>query len=233
MAASSAAPSGDPHRLPGRQRHDPGGVEIGPRERQHLPRLVRQRGERQPLPQGRVGGEARGAEGVADDGEALAARRPRAGQRFGGGEQVVERFDQQHAAAAQRRAERRVLLSGRVQQPQAGPQRHHRPQPGGGAGGGEEAPRIADAAYVQQDRAGARIAAQPVQHHREADILVAAGAQHMAESHAVRRRPVQHRAADGTGLRHQRHPPRARRQRGDGRVQPDGGHGEPHRVGAQ
>ncbi len=115
----------------------------------------------------------------------------------------------------------------------AGPDRHDRAQPRRRAGGRQEDPAVLDAAHVQQDGAGARIARQPVERHAEAEIGVAADADDVAEADAVRPGPVQHRAAQRGGLRHQRQPPLGRRQVGARGVEAQLGHDQPERPRSQ
>ena len=115
----------------------------------------------------------------------------------------------------------------------ARPDRHHRPQPRRGAGGGQEGAAVPQLPDIEQDRAGAGIARQPVQHQAEADIRAAADADDVAEADAVRLRPVQHRAAQRRRLRDQPDPAGGRRQMRARGIQPDGGHGDAERARPQ
>jgi len=176
------------------------------------------------------------ADGIGDDGDSLVARRAGAGQGLGGGQQVRQAPHPDHPGAAEGGVEHRVLPAGRVPQPAAGVDRDHGAQPRRGAGRRHEAPAVLDAADVEQDRAGAGVAGQPVEHQAEADVGAAADADHVAEADAVRLRPVQHRPAQRRGLRNQRHPAGLRLEVRAGRVEaerrdddPEGGRPEhPH-----
>ena len=148
-----------------------------------------------------------GADGGADDRQVVAANGRARDSVSAAASRSSSRFT--HSTPARRNAasNARSAAAVGVHHPQAGADRHHRPQLGGGACGGQEQPMVLDPADVQQDRAGVRVARQPVQHHAVADVVVVADADDMAEANSVRLRPVDHRAADGGGLRHQRKPP--------------------------
>ena len=108
-----------------------------------------------------------------------------------------------------------------------------RAQPGGGAGGGDEAAGVAQVADVQQHRAGIGIAGEPIQHQAEAHIGIPANAGDGGEAHAVRRRPIQHHAAQGGGLGDQGEPTRRRGDMGAGEVQLPFRHHHAERAGAE
>ncbi len=210
----------------------------GLRQRRQARRVIRLDvddvgGQSQPVAQHRVGGHPAGADRVGDDAQCLAADRAGTGEDFGRGQQVVEIGDAQHARATQRGLEGTFRGAARVRQHATGPDRHHRPQPRCGAGGGEKRPPVAQLPDVEQDRAGARVAGQPVQHQAEADIGAVADADDVAEADAVRLRPVQHRAAQRCRLRHQSEPAGRHRQMRARGVQSDAGHRDAERFRAQ
>ena len=96
------------------------------------------------------------------------AHRPGARQSPRGGQQVLQPvMHSTPAAAAPPRARSSASPVGFRRPAAAGADRHHRPQPRCSAGGGQEQPPVLELADVQQDRAGAGIARQPVQHHAE------------------------------------------------------------------
>ena len=187
----------------------------------------------QSVAQHRVRRHPSGADRVGDDAQRLAAHRPGAGEDFGRRQQVLEAGDAQHARPAQRRLEGALRGAARVGEHAARPNRHHRAQPRRGAGGGEEGAPVPQLPDVEQDRAGAGIARQPVQHQAEADIRAAADADDVAEADAVRLRPVQHRAAQRRRLRHQADPAGRRRQMRPRGIQPDAGHRDAERFRSQ
>ena len=92
---------------------------------------------------------------------------------------------------------------------------------------------VADAADVEQDGAGAGVAAEPVQDRGEAEIGIAADADDVAEADAVGLRPVEHGAAQRRRLRDQREPAGPGWQMTGGGVETGAGDDDAERAGSE
>ena len=186
----------------------------------------------------RVGGDAAESDAVADEGDAVAVAEIRrahadAGERFRRGEQVLQPGHAEHAGAAQRRLHHRVAEARAVGLAPARPERHHRARAGDGARGGDEGAAVPDAADVEEHDARFRVAGDPVERGGEADIGVAADADHVAEAEAFAGRPVEHGARGRCGLAHQRELAARRLQVRERCVQPQARHAQSEAVRPQ
>jgi hypothetical protein len=193
----------------------------------------RQPRQTQPVAQRRIGCHPAGTDCVGDDRQGIPASQTGAGERFRRRQQILEAGDAKHASASQRRLERSFGPAARVGEQGAGADRHHRTQEGRGAGSGEEGPAVLQVPDVEQDRAGAGIARQPVKHQAETDIGIAADADDVAEPDTVWLGPVQDGAAQGGGLRHQPQPSGRRWQMRARGVQPDSRYDDAERTWPQ
>jgi hypothetical protein len=205
-------------------------------------RAFGERGEGHAVLGGAVRGHDAGAAAVGKDRETLAFQVRLRGEDARGGEELGVSLDAQRAAAPQRGLEHRVAAHQRAGVARGGARAarvaadlegDHRLDARRGAQGGDEAPRVADALDVQQDRVGRGIGDQEIEHL--AEIHVGRGAQryHAAEADPGAVRPVEDRGADGARLRHEREPARQRRHRREGGVEPGVGAHQAETVGAE
>ena len=140
----------------------------------------------------------------------MARRRAQMRQRLGGDEQVVQRVDAQHAGAADRGvvdqvgAGERAGVRGRgglALRRAAGLDDEHRLVARRRARGRHELARLLDRLDVEQDRARARVARQPVEHVAEIDVGMLAERDEVREADAAAARPVEHRGDERARLR--------------------------------
>lgn len=166
---------------------------------------------------------------IAQDGQAPAGETAEPAQRFGSGEQLVQRAHAQQAGTCERRAVHRIRTGQRLRvgirirvdaELAAGLDHHHRFGARGGACGRHEFARIADAFDVEQDRAGAIVGSEIIEQIAEVHIQRVAQRHHCRKPHRARHAPLHQRGGNGAGFGNQRQIAGLRAMRGDAGIEP-------------
>ena len=216
---------------PGRRQYP-----VEPRDRRG-----RQFGEPPALRGQRVGRENAGAAAIGQDREPLAVLLAGQRQRLDRIEQLGHCRDPQHAGAAERgiinavAARQHAGMRGRRARTRLrapGLQHQHRLQPRRRARRRHEFAAMRDALGIKQDRAGARLGREIVEHVAEIDIGHVAERDDMRKADAARRRPIEHRGDHRAGLADKGDVAGRRREMREARVEPDAGDDQPDAVRA-